>query len=119
SVGLFENYAHPEIIIIGLKPELAHLLLNNMAFDIKEGKTFASGEFHEGVLDDFLCYFGDVPKSKYREFVGWATWFYQGDEFPLLQCVYPTVSGKFPWAPDFPEDARWFCQLLTQAPKEH
>lgn len=44
SIGLFENYAHPEIIIIGLKQDLAQLLLNNMAFDIKEGKTFAPGE---------------------------------------------------------------------------
>lgn len=119
SIGLFENYAHPEIIIIGLKQSLAHKLLNNMAFDIKKGKTFTTGEFHAEVLDDFLCYFGDVPKAHYRDIVGWARWFYEGDEFPLVQCVYPTVKGKFPWESDFPEEARWFCQMLTAPPKEH
>lgn len=119
SIGLFENYAHPEIIIIGLKQDLAQLLLNNMAFDIKEGKTFAAGEFHEGVLDDFLCYFGEVPKKHFGEFVGWARWYYEGDNFRLIQCVYPTIKGKFPWEKDFPEDARWYRQMLTDPPKEH
>ena len=49
SIGLFENYAHPEVIIIGLRQSLAHTLLNNMASDIKAGKTFTPGEFHEDV----------------------------------------------------------------------
>jgi hypothetical protein len=109
---------HPEIII-GLKRELAHVLLNNMAYDIKNGKNYTVGEFHEGVLDDFLCYFGEVPKSEYKETVGWAIWFYEGVDFPLIQCVYPTVGGKFAWEKDFPEDARFFCKMLIEPPKEH
>src|SRR5688500_10120003 len=67
SIGLFENYAHPEVIIVGLRRELSHTVLNNIAYDIKNGKSFTSGEFHEDVLDDFLCYFGNVPKEKYRD----------------------------------------------------
>ena len=119
SIGLFENYAHAEIIIVGLKQDLGHRLLNNMADDIKQGKTFTSGEFHEGVLDDFVCYFGDVLKSSYKSYVGWALWFYSGTDFPLLQCVYPTVAGVFPWERGFPDDTRWLCPLLTEPPKEH
>lgn len=119
TVGLYENYLHPEIIIIGLKHELAHLLLHNAAYDIKKGTSYTSGEFHEGILDDFLCYFGDVPRSYYEEYVGWALWFYEGRDFPLIQCVYPTVAGKFAWEKDFPGDARFYCQMLTDPPKEH
>ena len=119
SIGLFENYAHPEIILFGLKAELASVLINNIAFDIKEEKTFTAGEFHEGVLDDFLCYFGEVPGEHFRDYVGWARWFYQGDNFRLLQCVYPTVHGIFPWENDFPEDTRWHCPMLIDLPKEH
>lgn len=119
SIGLFETYAHPEIIFIGLKHELAHVLVNNMAFDIKEGRTFTSGEYHEGILDDFLCYVGDVKKQFYRSYVGWDIWYYQGDDFPLVQVVFPTVSGKFVWEKDFPEDARWYCEMITDPPREH
>ncbi len=116
SIGLFETYGHPEVIILGLKFELAHVLINNIAYDIKNGKRWVSNEFHEGVLDDFLCYFGYVPQEKYPDYVGWARWFYEGDDFPLLQCVYPTVLGKFPWDNDFPDDARYFCQILIDPP---
>jgi hypothetical protein len=119
TVGLYHSYLHPEVIIIGLKFKLAHILLNNIAEDVKIGKNFTSGKFHEGVLDNFLCYFGSVPKMHYKEYVGWAIWFYEGNEFPLVQCVYPTISGKFVWEKDFPEDARFFCRLLTGEPKEH
>ena len=119
TIGLYENYLHPEIIIIGLRHELAQVLLNNMAHDIKNGKTYHVGEFHEGVLDNFLCYFGEVPKNQYKDHVGWATWFYEGCHFPLIQCVYPTVEGKFPWDKGFPEEARFYCQMLIEPPKEH
>jgi len=119
SIGLFENYAHAEVIIIGLKLDLSRVLINNMAYDIKEGKTFTTGEFHSDVLDDFLCYFGDVPRSKYRDHVGWNRWYYEGDDFPLIQCVYPTVKGIFPWESNFPDDARSFCEMLCEPPKEH
>ncbi|HQU90846.1 MAG TPA: DUF4262 domain-containing protein, partial [Pyrinomonadaceae bacterium] len=70
-------------------------------------------------LDDFLCYFGEVPGEHFRDYVGWARWFYQGDNFRLLQCVYPTVHGIFPWENDFPEDTRWHCPMLIDLPKEH
>jgi len=119
TIGLFENYLHPEVIIIGLKDELTEILLNNIAYDVKNGKTYTANEFHEGVLDDFLCYFGEVPKSEYKDYVGWAIWFYKGDAFPLVQCVYPTVTGIFPWEKNFPEDTKFLAKMITEMPKEH
>lgn len=119
TIGLFENYLHPEVIIIGLKHELTKILLNNIAHDVKNGKTYTTNEFHEGVLNDFLCYFGEVPKSEYKDYVGWATWFYKGDAFPLVQCVYPTVMGIFPWEKNFPEDTKFLAKMITEMPKEH
>jgi hypothetical protein len=119
TVGLYENYLHPEILIIGLKQELAHVLLNNMAFEIKNGKNYTAGEFHEDVLDDFLCYFGEVSKTKYKEYVGWTIWFYEGYDFPLIQCVYPTIEGIFPWEKSLPDDAKFFMKMLIEPPSEH
>ena len=119
SIGLFENYAHSEIIIIGLRQSLGHLLLNNMAFDIREGNTFTPGQFHDGVLDDFPCYFGEVGVAHYKDYVGLARWYYDGDSFPLIQCVYPTVAGILPWEMNFPDETRWNCPLSISPPKEH
>jgi hypothetical protein len=40
SVGLYKTYNHPKIIIIGLKLDLAHVLINNIGEDIKNGKIY-------------------------------------------------------------------------------
>jgi hypothetical protein len=37
--------------------------------------------------------------ASYREHVGYARWFYRGDEFPLLQLVWPDKAGRFPGEP--------------------
>lgn len=119
TIGLYKRFNHPEVIIIGLKQELSHVLLNNMAYEIERGRTFVSDEYHEGVLDNFLCYFGDVPKKEYKMHVGWGIWFYGDSNFPLMQCVPPTVEGKFPWDKNFPEDAEFSLKVITNLPKEH
>ena len=112
SIGLFRSYGHPEIIMIGLKQELAHTLINNMAYDIKEGKTFAPFKFEADILDDFDCYFIDVDKSNYDEYVGGAQRYYDGDGFPLLQCIYPTVKGIYPWEDEWPEEIKNLQPIL-------
>ena len=112
SIGLFKSYGHPEIIIIGLKQELAHVLINNMAYDIKEGKVFVPFEYTADVLDNFNCYLIEAEKLNYDEYVGGAQQYYEGDGFPLLQCIYPTVSGIFPWEKEWPEDIKNLQPIL-------
>jgi len=104
SVGLFKTFKHPEIIIIGLKLDLAHILINNIGEDIKKGKRYESGQLYNNILDDFKCLMFDVPKEKYKKYVGYGLWYYEGDNFPLLQCIYPTVNGIYPWEKEWPED---------------
>ena len=112
SIGLFKSYGHPEIIMIGLKQQLAHTLINNMAYDIKEGKAFAPFIFEPDILDDFKCYFIDVEKSNYDGYVGGAQRYYDGDGFPLLQCIYPTVKGIYPWEDEWPEEIKNLQPIL-------
>jgi len=112
SIGLFKSYGHPEIIMIGLKQQLAHTLINNMAYDIKEGKVFTPFEYEAGILDDFDCYLIEVDKSNYDAYVGQAQRYYDGDGFPLLQCVYPTVKGIYPWEDEWPESVKDLQPLL-------
>lgn len=112
SVGLFHTYQHPEIIMIGLKRELAHILINNIAFDIKEGKTYKGGQFYSDILDDFECLMLDVEAKYYDEYFGQASRFYKSNDFPVLQCVYPTVSGVYPWEDNWPENLKNIQPLL-------
>ena len=33
----------------------------------------------------------------YRDLFGWATWFYDGATFPVVQCLWPAKDGTYPW----------------------
>lgn len=37
--------------------------------------------------------------------MGYGVWFYGGDEFSVLQCIYPDLDNRFPWSDDF--DTKW------------
>lgn len=112
SVGLYKNYSHPEIIMIGLKQQLAHTLINSMANDIKEGKVFVPLTFEANILNNFNCYIVEVDKANYDSYVGQAQQYYDGEEFPLVQCVYPTVKGIYPWEDEWPEEIKDLQPIL-------
>jgi len=54
----------------------------------------------------------DVTKDNYKEYVGYGRWYYQGDNFPLLQCIYPTVKGIYPWEKEWPADIKTLQPIL-------
>ena len=114
SIGLFETFKHPEIIIVGLKLDLIHLLINNIGEDIKNGLTLVPFSFNSDIIDNFECYISEVKKSHYDKYVGQAQAYYDSDEFPLLQCIYPTLKGVYPWQSDWPEDIKNLQPVLGQ-----
>jgi hypothetical protein len=112
SIGLYKSYGHPEIIMVGLKQQLAHTLINNMAYDIKEGKVFVPLTFEADILDNFNCYIIEVNKANYDTYVGQAQNYYDGDDFPLIQCIYPTIKGIYPWEDEWPGDIKDLQPIL-------
>jgi hypothetical protein len=101
SVGLFHNFDHPEILIVGLDLDLMHGIINNLRDDIRSGARFESKRRVAGILEGFDCEFRDVAASHYRGLLGCALWLYGGTDFPALQCVWPDMKGHFPWEADF------------------
>jgi len=100
SVGLFESYGHPEIIIVGFTEALANPVVDSMGCGIaEEGKRYEAGRYYDDILQRVDCYMHRVRKDCYADYVGWDLWYYRGDDFPLLQCVYPCDKGLFPWDP--------------------
>ena len=112
SIGFYKTFSHPEILIVGLKLDLIHSLINNIGEEIKKGKTFNSQTFYDDVLDGYNCYFASVDKRFYDQFVGQAQGFYNSNEFPLLQCIYPTVKGIYPWEDNWPENIKNLQPIL-------
>jgi hypothetical protein len=112
SIGLFKTYNHPEILIVGLNLDLAHTLINNIGEDIKNGKIFRADEFYNDILERYKCLMISVSQENYPDYVGYGHWYYKNYDFPLLQCIYPTIKGIYPWENDWPENIKDLQPIL-------
>ncbi|MDJ0629766.1 MAG: DUF4262 domain-containing protein [Rhodobacter sp.] len=100
TTGFWVNHGHPELIVFGLKRELAHDVFWHTWNDLPKGRPVSIGVAVADVLESVSVYFLPVDRAKYADYLGWSRWFYRGDDFECLQLVIPTTSGVFPWHPD-------------------
>jgi len=111
TVGIFDTSGEPEIITVGLLPETAHFALNEAAKLLRAGVFLTTGR-HRDLIGQVDCEFHPVNRKWVEHLMGWALWYYDGDDFPVLQAVYPDVQNRFP------EDNRFdksFEQPLMQS----
>ena len=106
TIGLFHNFGHPEVILFGLPDKVAHSVLNLIGTSVKNGDRFQVGKRSSDLFERHEAVFVKFPVAAYHDYLGYARWFYSGDEFPALQCVWPDAEGKFPWEPGANEDLK-------------
>ena len=116
TVGLWHTHHHPEVIIVGLKQSLRHILLNNLNIEIGKGRVFTDGLSAKDVLDGYTCYFQELPKELYREYLGWDAWFYDHWDFPAVQMLWPNIHGVYPWDSNASKEMQWQQPVLTKKP---
>ena len=81
---------------------------------VREGRVFQADSESNDVLKGYACAFRTVDKTHYHEYLGYARWFYGGDDFPVLQLVWPDKNGRFPWDADFADSLRWSQPVLEK-----
>lgn len=98
STGLYLRFGQPEIILLGLDPDTSTRILNEIGEQMKKGTQFRPEiDYHEIFADGVPCQFRSVHTSRYKEYVGFSTWFYETAAFPLFQCFWPDRHGTYPW----------------------
>jgi Domain of unknown function (DUF4262) len=120
STGLYYHYKHPEIIVFNEPTKLRLSMINAIGDRVKAGESFEPGKGYSDIIDNFDVQFRAVHSSHCWGWVNFACWFYDNDPttFPLLQCFYPDMSGKFPWEPDCEQWAIDQQPLLLDKPKQ-
>ena len=97
SIGLTRTAAVPEVIAVGVRPELGHSLVNLYMDRSRSGESFVPGIPYVGFLSGFPVYFRPVLEEYRRKYMLSATWLYGGTDYQALQIVYPTTDGIWPW----------------------
>lgn len=101
TVGLF-GLGHPELLMIGIDPDTAAGVLDELAARIKDGDDLMPG---------IMVTFDDWPHRIVPETVPnpediliWANDYYrqpEGHSVPALQLTYDDTEGRFPWDDDY------------------
>ena len=99
TVGLYHSFRHPELIVVGLPPEVAHNVLNIAGEAIRRGMRYSEAVQTSDLFEDRACRFRRMPEGQYPNYLGWDLWFYDGPAFPALQLIWPDQEGRWPWEP--------------------
>jgi len=97
SIGLFQSFGHPEVILVGLPLEIAHTIINDVGGAIRAGGRFTAGSVSEQFLEGYNVTFRTVPVYQYGAYLGWGCRYYANEPFPVLQLIFPDRSGRWPW----------------------
>ncbi len=103
TIGLWQRFQHPELIVFGLPLETMHQMLNGAGAAVGAGRPYAAGQSYDDILEGYSCTFRPVPRRHYDAYLGSAQWYYEGDDFPALQLIWPDREQRYPWAA--PSDA--------------
>lgn len=101
SIG-FRELGHPEVIVVGLSPFVAHAIIGTVYDRVKDGERFKDGDIVDGILDNsYKVRFDALPPDGRP--LNAARTYYQIDELPALQVVWPDKNGLFPGQEGFDE----------------
>lgn len=114
SVGLFQRFEHPEVVMFGLPLEALNDIINVIGEEVEQGRRFSDGDIASGILDQADVLFRKVAPEYYAEHFGHGRLFYKGDDFPVLQCLWPDREGRFPTDPEFSSELRSRQPLLFE-----
>jgi hypothetical protein len=119
STGLFFHFQHPEILLFGINTDAALRIINYIGQQVRGGTVFEANKEYEGIYDGGVkCQFRKVHAAHYNEYVGWSQWFYEGSDFPILQCFWPDERGLFPWEKGFDHEVAGLQPQLFRLPSD-
>lgn len=103
TIGLYSQYRHPELLIMGLNVNVAYDILSRAHQFIKGGGSIAPW-MTLNTLSSMTLRSVPIDPSNYSRFLGFGMWFYRSlgrsrqDTFPAIELVWPDIgSGAFPW----------------------
>jgi hypothetical protein len=97
SIGIQETTGAPELIVLGLRPALGHALVNAYCRKVRAGERFERGTRYAGFLDGFEVYLEPVPPKRAAEYLLGCERHYAGRPYAVVQLVYPSTRGAWPW----------------------
>jgi hypothetical protein len=118
TIGIFQNFGQPELLMVGPDSKSAAHYVNRYGALIKEkGETYAPDNFYSGIMDNLdVCMINANSEAK-DEYTLSCNWYYRGRDYPLMQCIWPSSKGFWPWDPHAWDDYKKLQPLYGKPPR--
>lgn len=116
SVGITKTSSAPEVVVIGLKQKIAHSIVNDYNRRVRAGERLVDGQRYGGFIEGFDVEARLVEKAFYEAYFGQNLRFYKGQNFEVIQLIYPNTSGVWPWQVEADEWFKSWQPILTANP---
>jgi hypothetical protein len=115
TIGLTENCQHPELVIMGLPPEVAQSILAGACERIKQGTlTCQDSASDDRVVEGYSVMFRTVHPNHLPDYLR-AARAIEGDDVRAVQIIWPDPAGTFPWQTGADPDYAGHQMLLFDA----
>jgi|HubBroStandDraft_1064217.scaffolds.fasta_scaffold13601_4 hypothetical protein len=95
TIGIYDTCGKPDLITAGLDHKVAHSCLNEAAKRLRSGVDLTKGRYAD-LIGNVDCEFRPVDPKRVARLMNWATWYYGGTEYPVLQVIYPDLKNRSP-----------------------
>ncbi|MFE3957735.1 DUF4262 domain-containing protein [Nocardia sp. NPDC059091] len=120
TVGLWHTYRVPEVAIFGIPPQNAMAILNLIGDQVAAGTQLHVDQWIDDVLPDYRMRLRPIAEPWRRPLFGTAIRYYRATpEWPVLQCVWPDRSHRFPGEAGYPPALDEKQPRLETRPDEH
>ena len=118
SIGIYENFGQPEVIIFGIDGKSAGAYINRYGANVRDHqKVYLAGNFYSGIMDNLDVYMTMASASAKDEHALSCNWFYKGADYPLMQCIWPSNKGFWPWDINAWEDYKKMQPVYGDTPR--
>jgi hypothetical protein len=117
TIGFYETWGFPELIILGRSRATAHHILETIALRLEADDRPDLKATTGTLISGAQCHFLEVAERYYQDHVGFARWFYRKRHFPLYQVVWPNTDGFYPWDAGAPTSFKEWQPVLALPPE--
>ena len=97
SVGIQACTGAAEAIVVGVRSSLGHSMVNAYNDQVRRGTQFKRGVLYEGFLEGFAIYVEPAKPTLLKEYTLGCNRYYKARPFSVVQLVYPSTTGVWPW----------------------
>ena len=108
TIGFPSHVGFADVVVFGLTPVAARGLIGMVADVLRGGTEIPLGVELVGLLDNELrCCFAPVDLSAWGGLFATAAAWYSGEEFEMVQLLYPDRNGFLPYETGFDQRMRF------------